>query len=107
MNSPFIDVPRKPLFREQGTVDGSSYLKDLRKLSVGVGSEVVRADRSGLWAGGKKFEDAPFRVDMQGRLIATSPSGVSVVIDTVNGRIIVYDANGVARIVIGYLENAF
>ena len=78
----------------------TDYIKDLRKLSVGVGSEAVKADRSGLWAGGNKFADAPFSIDMQGNMYSRSPSG-NMVRDTVNVRDIIYDENGIPVILIG------
>lgn len=104
--SPFTDVSAKPLFEDQGKINGSSYLKDLRKLSVGVGGETVRADRSGLWAGANRFADAPFRINMLGQLFAQSTNG-QIQIDTPNNRIVVYDSNGIPRILIGFLAGGF
>jgi len=104
--SPFTDVKSKPLFTDQGKINGSSYLKDLRKLSVGVGGEAVKADRSGLWAGANRFADAPFKINMLGQLFAQSTGG-QIQIDTPNNRIVIYDASGVPRILIGFQFEGF
>lgn len=51
---------------------GSDVFKDVKSLQVGVGSKVLRADKSGLWLGAATFADAPFSVDMDGNVTATS-----------------------------------
>lgn len=103
---PFMNVSNKPLFDIQNKINGSNYFSNLRKVSVGSGSEVVRADRSGWWAGANRFADAPFRVDMQGNVYLTSASG-QLILDTVNNRIVVYDGSNVPRILIGYQSGGF
>lgn len=48
-------------------------LLDARELNVGQGgNNVLRFDKQGLWLGAKKFANAPFRVNMQGSVVATS-----------------------------------
>lgn len=43
------------------------YFNNVKEINVGDGgSNVMRADRTGLWLGGKKFADATFSVDMDG-----------------------------------------
>lgn len=70
--SPFTDVQAMQVPLLTGNLNGSSYITNLKKMSVGAGSQVVRSDRSGLWAGDKKFSTAPFSVDMQGNVTLSS-----------------------------------
>jgi len=66
----FIDVKEKtiaPVSQYQ-----KSILSEVNSLQVGNGSQVLRVDESGLWLGGKKFVDAPFSVDMEGNVTATT-----------------------------------
>lgn len=44
----------------------------LETLQVGFGGRVLRVDRNGIWLGSEKFADAPFSVDMDGNIVATS-----------------------------------
>ncbi len=53
---------------------GSDVLRDVKEMQVGVGADVFRADRNGIWLGASTFADAPFSVDMQGNVVATSLS---------------------------------
>ena len=69
----FNDVEDKGLPVKEG-IAGDTYLNNLLGLQVGAGSEVFRSDSSGIWLGASKFIDAPFSVDMDGNLIATSSS---------------------------------
>ncbi len=52
--------------------DGKVDMTRVRSLQVGYGSRVLRIDRDGLWIGAKRFADAPFSVDMDGNMVATS-----------------------------------
>lgn len=72
----------------------------------GYGDEIFGSDRNGIWLGAADFADAPFNVDMDGQLVAKSTNG-KVVIDTPNSRILVYDDDGNARVLIGYQEDGF
>jgi len=51
---------------------GSSLLNTVSSLQVGFGSKVLRIDRDGLWMGAEDFSSAPFSVDMDGNMTATS-----------------------------------
>lgn len=53
-------------------VGDKSDLRDVRQLQVGFGSKVFRVDREGMWAGAERFADAPFSVDWEGNMTATS-----------------------------------
>lgn len=55
-------------------VYGNDLLGRVQSLQVGFGSKVLRVDRDGLWLGSDHFADAPFRVDMQGNITASSLS---------------------------------
>lgn len=82
-----------------------------RKLSMGFGSKVWRADERGIWLGAEQFEDAPFRVSMEGLInavgavlqgkLVTGASGARVEVDPeytdANGTtpaVVFYDSNG-------------
>lgn len=90
----FMDTkPMTPLAEKTGKVRGKTIIEQLWSLAVGVGTSVFRADISGIWLGAKKWLDAPFRVDMQGNLTASSVTitGGSVTVqvadaDTVDGQ---------------------
>lgn len=66
---PFTDVPA-PV--QSGGREEDSYMNSLKEMQVGFGSKVLRADRRGLWLGGEDPDSAPFSVDMEGNLKATS-----------------------------------
>lgn len=51
-------------------IGGSQSFSD--KLIRGYGNKVIGQSSQGLWAGAADFEDAPFSVDMEGNVIATS-----------------------------------
>lgn len=65
--TPYTDVPFLETEPEK--------LPDFEKMSsmqIGFGSRVMRANEQGLWMGAEKFEDAPFSVDMEGNITASS-----------------------------------
>lgn len=45
---------------------------NLQSLRIGAGNRAMKADESGLWLGADKFEDAPFSVDMDGKLTSSN-----------------------------------
>lgn len=51
---------------------GEDVFRNLKELQIGAGDTVFRVDRSGIWLGASTFEDAPFSVDMDGNIVATS-----------------------------------
>lgn len=53
-------------------IKGNDFLNAVKSLQVGFGSQVLRIDRGGLWLGAADFASAPFSVDMQGNMVATS-----------------------------------
>ena len=68
LNVRFIDEKKqKPTI-----VYGEMVAPQMKILSVGSGSKVFRADEQGIWLGAEKFQNAPFRVDMEGNLYASS-----------------------------------
>lgn len=63
-------VPQEPA---NGTY-GNELLNSVKSLQVGFGAKVLRVDRDGLWLGAETFATAPFKVDMDGNITATSLS---------------------------------
>ena len=55
-------------------------------ITIGSGNNVFRADTQGIWAGNSSFNNAPFRVNMQGQLTAVN-ANVSGTITAISGRI--------------------
>lgn len=51
---------------------GNTNLGNLREVQIGAGNTVFRGDKSGIWLGSSKFATAPFSVDMDGNVIASS-----------------------------------
>lgn len=53
----------------------SNNVNDFSAISIGgFGDNGLKADKSGMWFGSRKFADAPFKVDMSGNLTANSVS---------------------------------
>lgn len=67
--SVFVDVSEKSFNKEEAT--GTAFTS-FGAVGVGSGSKVFRVDESGMWLGAAKWADAPFKVDMDGNLTATS-----------------------------------
>lgn len=110
----FNDVADVALPSLTNTIGGSQYFDNLQSLQIGSGSKLFRGDSNGIWLGAQKFADAPFSVDMEGNIIATTlqlgnylsktdtsqsltgsinVGGTSVVIDGVNGRYLTHDGS--------------
>lgn len=70
--SVFIDVEPTPLPVTTGKVAGQDVLNNTAEMQVGFGSQVMRMNQQGMWLGAEQFANAPFRVDMQGNLFASS-----------------------------------
>jgi len=68
-NNVFVDVERIPFVPEQAAGLGIS---NVGAMQMGEGSKVFRGDKRGIWLGAKVFADAPFSVDMEGNLVASS-----------------------------------
>ena len=70
---PFHEVPYLPLENaDQDTRHGAHFFRNVKQLSVGFGSKVFRVDRDGMWAGAEDFASAPWKVDWNGNMTATS-----------------------------------
>lgn len=72
----------------------------------GYGNAIFGADVNGIWLGAADFADAPFKVNMDGDVYLTSADG-KLVLDTVNNRLVIYDADGIPRVLLGYQLNGF
>lgn len=73
----------------------NSGIEDLQRLQVGSAQNTFKVDRQGLWLGSDRYEDAPFKVDMNGNIfLSVSPTtGVSP-------NITMRDANGDIRFIL-------
>lgn len=69
MPNVFVDIPNKPFVSE--IAQGQEFI-NAATMQMGEGSKVFRADRDGIWLGAEKFADAPFSVDMEGNMVASS-----------------------------------
>lgn len=65
------DLQSNPLPIPSG-VGGFDDLRRVAAFEIGAGNRAVKADESGLWLGAHKWASAPFRVNMQGDLVASS-----------------------------------
>lgn len=65
--NPFTNVISTPLPLETET---GEYFA--RAIQVGSGEKMLRVDASGMWLGSETFAGAPFSVDMDGNMIASS-----------------------------------
>lgn len=122
----FNDIPDQPI-GETGNINGLDYLDNVSAIRIGAGTKSFKADESGIWLGAKKFVDAPFSVDMDGNIIATTlalggymsktDTGQSftgsftlgtanITIDGANKRIVINDGTN-DRILIGYQSGGF
>jgi len=116
--SVFIDVEERGI--ETEVADGNQAI-NTGSVAIGQGSKVFRGDQSGIWLGASLFADAPFSVDMEGNLVASSATfgqylaragtgqtltgnfnlnDSNVLIDGANSRILINDGTD-NRIVIG------
>lgn len=69
--SVFVDVDNKA-YRAKEFNKPTENFNTVTTMQVGVGSKVFRTDRSGIWLGAEDFANAPFKVDMDGNLTASS-----------------------------------
>jgi len=64
--NPILDIP-EPQNKD------TKVLANLREISVGTGTEKFSVDiQKGMFLGSDKFDTAPFRVDLEGNVIATT-----------------------------------
>lgn len=76
----------------------SAYSSSFKR---GSGDRIWGVDDRGMWLGAADYDDAPFKVSMEGQMIFTAADGSDkLVIDGVNLRIVLYIA-GVARALFG------
>lgn len=60
-------------------------LRKVQEFQIGNGNLVWRADRRGMWLGSARYEDAPFKVDMNGNVTGITFDAAVVTGLTVNG----------------------
>ena len=68
----FNYIDDKPIEPLTGKVAGLDQLNSVKTLQIGTGAQAWHADQQGQWMGAEEFADAPFSVDMDGNLIASS-----------------------------------
>jgi len=123
----FKDISRRSLPYSDGKIGGQDYLDRVAGMQVGEGTKVMRMDQSGMWLGAATFAAAPFSVDMQGNVTATSATfsaylskaGTSqsltgdfnlndgnVKVDGANKRFLINDGTN-DRVLLGYLSGKF
>ena len=69
MSDIFVDVEN---VETEATVADSNIYSAHGAIAIGNGTNVFRADQSGIWLGAKEFSTAPFKVDMQGNVTMTT-----------------------------------
>lgn len=69
MDKAFVDVQDRGFTVETALGQGNT---SFNSIGIGSGSKVFRADQSGIWLGGAEYANAPFKVDMDGNLTASS-----------------------------------
>ena len=123
-----FNLPEAPaqIQSELNRKDGE-YVQNLKRLIVGSGDQVMKADQNGLFLGNANFADAPFSVTYAGVMTISSGGGsvipfnnisagtnanvlnvgvANVKIDGANKRIIINDGTN-DRVLIGYLSGGF
>jgi hypothetical protein len=128
--NPFNDVADVSI-QPSSNMYGQDVLNNLASLKIGQGAKAFKADESGIWLGGNKFADAPFSVDINGNIIATSldlssylsktgtnqpmsgtirlgtgSGAASIFLDGPNKRIIINDGT-YDRVLLGYQSGGF
>ena len=117
-----LQIGQVPMGSQQG---GLSLFSN--KFKRGYGDAVFGSDSNGIWLGAAEFTGAPFRVDLNGNVVATSATfgeyiskagtsqvftgdfnlnDANVKIDGANKRILINDGSN-DRILIGYQLNGF
>lgn len=71
--NPFNDVPTIQEPNSIQEVGGQSVLSAVGGLNIGAGGQSINADPySGFWVGAKTFAEAPFSVDLNGNIVAST-----------------------------------
>lgn len=69
--SVFNDVSNKSITPISDVVN-TSLLDNVNSIKIGTGAKCFKADSSGIWLGANKFADAPFSVDLDGNITAST-----------------------------------
>lgn len=117
-----VAMQERPLAQSMGGL--SMYSNSFKR---GYGDKVMGNDENGFWLGAADFGDAPFRVDYEGNVIATTLSlsdyltktdtsqnltgsinvgAGNVVVDGVNKRILINDGTN-NRVLMGFQSGGF
>lgn len=80
MVNPFNDIPAiVPTTSGSGTYYGKSQLDEVANIKIGSGTKAFKGDESGIWLGANKFEDALFRVGIDGVVRLKDEYGTSII----------------------------
>lgn len=77
--NPFTDVKDVQLGETTGLVYGQNQLDQTASIKIGSGSKAFKGDDSGIWLGANKFEDALFRVSLDGVVRLKDAYGTSII----------------------------
>lgn len=73
VDNPYQDIPFLPFENISGeSQGGAQFFSNVKQLQVGFGASVFRVDQDGMWAGAEDFASAPWKVDWEGNMTATS-----------------------------------
>lgn len=92
MTKGFTDVSGISIKRNDALQTG---IENLQRLQVGSSQNTFKVDRQGLWLGSDRYENAPFRVDMNGNIfLSVSPT------TGVTPKIVMSDKDGDTRFIL-------
>lgn len=88
---------------------GVNTLRHTKDLRIGAGDTIMGAGIEGLWLGAKKYENAPFRVNMEGDLEGISLSAPTITGGSITGSTItggtVSTSSGIEAVVMDGINN--
>lgn len=67
---PFTNISNQSV--EPSSYYGSDVLSSVSNFQLGAGDKSMKVDKSGMWFGSKTFATAPFKVDLDGNVTASS-----------------------------------
>lgn len=83
-----------PDYQPETSQTDPTRLGGITELEVGTGQNSFKLNREGLWMGADRYEDAPFKVDMDGNVTLSPSLGNTI-------RILIKDSTGTNRVLIG------
>lgn len=104
-----IQLPRQEDINpvEQQSKRSIAQSATFKNIEVGAGSKTFKMDERGQWMGASDFEDAPFRIDMDGNFYLYSDSGDGYIKISANLTQIIVNDGTTDRILIGRQVGGF